>query len=106
MANVVQKGRRTEDLGQGEPLCKEEFIKYFTSDECPPYRRILFTLHFSVCFLNYHLTCSTCYAVQKHQGLTETVAKQTWIKKMGDPTVRKDQVPANDMYGNNIGLAA
>lgn len=38
---VSKKGRRTEDLGQGEPLCKEEFIRWYTSDDCPPYRRAL-----------------------------------------------------------------
>lgn len=32
---VSKKGRRTEDLGQGEPLCKEEYVKWYTSDECP-----------------------------------------------------------------------
>lgn len=39
------------------------------------------------------------------QGLEATAAEKQWHSELAKPDAIKDQVMANDMQGNNIGLA-
>ncbi|CAE7201239.1 unnamed protein product, partial [Symbiodinium sp. KB8] len=70
----IAVGKRKEDSAIRKPFTQDEYILWFT-EKCPRYLR-----------------------------LSEEAAEARWKKDLRDPTVRRDQVKANNKDGSDAGL--
>ena len=94
---------RLENLATAVPVTRKEFCKWFT-EECPEYVRPLLNPTYAVvnCSLG---VVSRATLRTASLGLSAKASDLRFDALLKDRSVMKDQVPSNDLQGNDTGYA-